>query len=217
VADAPLTDALRYTRARLDTRVKERLVGAVVLVAIIVALVPEMLSGPRPDSAPSTDEQRRTFTIDLSEGATGTAPREVSHPEVPMAAPLPLPAESPAGEVPQSPPPQQAESQAPAAAPAASTRDRSQTDARTEPAPPSRVTNAGWAVQLGSFASKENADRLAAELKQRGYRAFVSRFDSGRSVRHRVRVGPEENRQGAEETASRLRREGRQVSIVAHP
>ncbi len=53
----------------METAVKERLVGAVVLVGLIVALVPEMLSGPRREATParpSADGTVRTYTIDLA-------------------------------------------------------------------------------------------------------------------------------------------------------
>ena len=53
----------------MDTRIKERLVGAIVLVAIVVIVVPELLTGqrsaPTPASAPGT-VPLRTVTIDLA-------------------------------------------------------------------------------------------------------------------------------------------------------
>jgi DedD protein len=73
----------------------------------------------------------------------------------------------------------------------------------------------GWAVQLGSFSNAENAERLAAELRKRGYKAYVSRTQSGGQPRLRVRVGPEQERARAEQLAERLRREGRQATVVA--
>jgi len=190
----------------MDTRIKERLVGAAVLVGIIVALVPEMLSGPRQENpAPASGDQVRTYTIDLSRDAgAGGPPREVLPSDAPVVTPAPTPEgaapEEPAAQVEAAPPkPEEA-----AASPAPTPR---------EPA----AVDSGWAVQLGSFASRDNAERLARELRQRGYRAFVSRFDSGKSVRHRVRVGPEQDRSKAEALAQRLRRDGQQVSIVEHP
>ena len=37
----------------MDRRVKERLIGATILVALIVLIVPELLSGPKPRSRES--------------------------------------------------------------------------------------------------------------------------------------------------------------------
>jgi DedD protein len=80
--------------------VKERLVGAAVLMAAAIILIPEMLSGPDREShpadgaaaAPRSDAPIKTYTIDLSQspGAQG-APAAVDNrappPEVPAAQP----------------------------------------------------------------------------------------------------------------------------------
>ena len=39
----------------MDRRVKERLVGATILGVLIVLLVPELLSGPKPAAAPTAN------------------------------------------------------------------------------------------------------------------------------------------------------------------
>src|SRR6187399_3772181 len=52
----------------MDSRAKQRLTGAVILVALFVLLVPELLTGPRGADAPEgalTDEGMRRYTIDL--------------------------------------------------------------------------------------------------------------------------------------------------------
>lgn len=211
----------------METAVKERLVGAVVLVGLIVALVPEMLSGPRRQAGTDSaaNGSVRTYTIDLTPATAARAPAVETQPapiqdiivEQPAAASArpeqsaepqsanagattPSPSEAPARPVEVARPATEAQ------------QDRQQATARTQAAPQS-----GWVVQLGSFASRDNAERLAAEVRKGGYRAFVSRFESGRSVRYRVRVGPEAQRAQAEAVAQRLQRDGRQVSIVPHP
>src|SRR5262245_47794441 len=62
----------------MDTRVKERLIGAVVLIGIIVAFVPEMLSGPRPPgpAAAPAEKALRTYTIDLQPPAPDSGDAE---------------------------------------------------------------------------------------------------------------------------------------------
>jgi len=187
----------------MDTRVKERLIGAVMLIGIIVAFVPEMLSGPHPSGAAAAPQEKslRTYTIDLAPPAPDTGQAETENAPEPAAGnSVPSGTSSPAPEAPAKPSAAQSAS-APGTPPQGS---------------PDPLTPA-WAVQLGSFASQENAERLAVELRRGGYRAFVSRFESGRLVRYRVRVGPEDDRARAEALAERLQREGRQVSIVAHP
>lgn len=196
----------------METAVKERLVGAVVLVGLFVALVPEMLSGPRREGAghsASTDGAVRTFTIDLAPPATS--------PEAEAAEPAGEGAETespPAAAAVEPSPPRPGASAATQPEPSPPTVVTARSD--SPPAGPATV-DTGWAVQLGSFASRENAERLAAEIRRGGYRAFVSRFEAGSRVRYRVRVGPEQDRSQAEALAQRLQRDGRQVSIVSHP
>src|SRR6202011_5250019 len=57
----------------MDRRVKERLVGATILVALIVLIVPELLSGPKPrmtavqpSSSAGPSEAVRNVTVDLT-------------------------------------------------------------------------------------------------------------------------------------------------------
>lgn len=201
----------------METAVKERLVGAVVLVGLIVALVPEMLSGPRrvPDQDGAADASVRTFTIDLApapNAGASSAPAARLEPQT-------APAASKTGAEPEN----TASKEVPR--PSATTDEpveRESAPPATTAQPPAAsqtrpAADRGWAVQLGSFASRENAERLAAEVRRGGYRAFVSRFESGRSVRYRVRVGPEAERAQAEQVAQRLQRDGRQVSVVSHP
>lgn len=48
-----------------------------------------------------------------------------------------------------------------------------------------------WVVQLGSFASEENAKKLNEKLRQAGYPAFVEPLKNKSGMSYRVRVGPE--------------------------
>jgi len=60
-------------------------------------------------------------------------------------------------------------------------------------------------VQLGSFASRQNAERLARSLASRGFRMSVSPARAGSRVLWRVRAGPAHDRAGAQRLAARLR------------
>jgi DedD protein len=70
-------------------------------------------------------------------------------------------------------------------------------------------------VQLGSFASRANADNLTREVKGLGFSAFVLTGGSGTSVRYRVRVGPLADRETAERMAAKLKSQGHVGSLVA--
>jgi DedD protein len=72
----------------------------------------------------------------------------------------------------------------------------------------------GWLVQVGSFASRGNADRLARELKRKGYGAFVAESVSRGRKWYRVRIGPERDRAAAAAVAKRLRAAGRKGEVI---
>jgi DedD protein len=191
----------------METRVKARLIGALILVALIVLLVPEMLSGPHHDQNSTKEGSAKTYTIDLTAPAARATPNPTDStpppkPE-PAAASTDLPMETVDVEStsrPETPPPVE---QSPEKA-SSSTSDNAGDAA----------DSSAWVVQLGSFASQANAERLAGQLKSRGYKAFVSRLDSASRTRYRVRVGPEQERAQAENLAERLRRDGRQAVVV---
>jgi DedD protein len=207
----------------VDRHLKERLVGAVVLIAAAQILIPPMLSGsktpPKAGADLATSENSaepsklKTYSIDLSK-STVTAPSESlgvhSSPEAAAtsfaeqvsttAAPPP---EQPIAN--QSPP--VANSSKPAAEPSrervANTTPeptRSQPDPRKENAP-----SGGWSVQVGSFGVRATSDRVAADLKKEGFSAFVVAFQSGNQTMYRVRVGPERDRAAAEVLLRKLK------------
>jgi hypothetical protein len=89
----------------------------------------------------------------------------------------------------------------------------------TEPSPPDASTSGTgmWAVQLGAFSSQENAERLAADLRQQGYAAFLSSLETGSGTLHRVRVGPQKDRNDSESVAAQLGKTGYSGHVVPHP
>jgi len=54
-----------------------------------------------------------------------------------------------------------------------------------------KVGVSAWVVQLGSFSNEENAQALVAKLKENGYPAFIEKVFSSDEKAYRVRVGPE--------------------------
>ena len=85
-----------------------------------------------------------------------------------------------------------------------------------KPAPAASPVDAssGWVVQLGSFASRENAEKLARELKAKKFKAFVSEFRGGGKTLWRVRVGPEQDRARIDRIAERLQGEGHKGNVA---
>ncbi len=208
----------------MDSRAKQRLTGAVILVALFVLLVPELLTGPRSADAPGTaaEEGMRRYTIDLN-AANPSAPP----PDAQVAPPVALP--QPASEEVLAKPGDAAEpaSAAPAAAaatpqPAPASPPAAQVPQpapapRVEapkPAQPTPVEPGSFAVQLGSFSSRDNADRLVRDMTAKGFAAFVAPIKSGDRMLYRVRVGPTRDRPQAEALAAQLRRVGQSGAIV---
>ncbi|MEX2496123.1 MAG: SPOR domain-containing protein, partial [Woeseia sp.] len=62
-----------------------------------------------------------------------------------------------------------------------------------------------------------NAERLAAELRKSGYAAFLSQHQSSGGSLHRVRVGPQKDRDSAEAVAGKLSDNGHKGQVVTHP
>jgi DedD protein len=191
----------------MERRVKERLIGASIVVVFIVLVVPELLSGPKSPvlSAPhpaAAPEPTRNVTVDL---ATSKAP---ANSEVEPAGTPGTPA-SPASAV-------SVAKGGEAAVPAPSATAAPATPAAVETAVSSPISaHAAWAVQLGSFANRANADNLSRLLKGQGYPVYVLPGGSGASVRYRVRVGPLADRDSAERTAAKLKSIGHVSSLVA--
>ena len=69
-------------------------------------------------------------------------------------------------------------------------------------------------VQLGSFAGRQNANRLAHSLTAKGFRMSVSSARAGSRVLWRVRAGPAHDRAAAQHLAARLRALGHHGEIL---
>jgi DedD protein len=204
----------------MDQGLKERLVGAAVLVAIAVWLIPWVLDGPEagidaPVSSlqlPAAEEPMpiRTQTLRLGD-APEAAPPPAASPAPEVKAAEPVPAEGEPG----------AEAETTVAAlrpePAAPAPQAART-ATPPPKPSAPVAEAtgDWTVQLGSFSSEANARRQAERAGTFGYKAEVSsvRGKDGKTL-YRVRVGPQATRGAAEAAASALRAHGIKEASVA--
>ena len=203
---------------------KERLTGAIILVALIVLLVPELLTGPIRSTpraaavaASAEGAPLRAYTINLADEARDrSATADASGPQPP--APLPAPAQpltvaSPATADPAAAP--LPATSAPAATGAAQVAPRSAaTSAVAAPSSPAAAgSGEGFMVQLGSFASRTNAEHLARQVRTQGFQASVSQEAGGRHL-YRVRVGPARDRAAASALAQQLRSAGHSGSIV---
>ena len=171
----------------MDTALKQRLIGAVVLVALAVIFLPMLIKGPAPDSGvsdvplavpASPDGEFETRELPLvtpgnapNGGAVGldsttSAPATISTPSASEAIPL-------------------------GAAPAAPTAML-----------PATVAAGNLAVNFGAYATAADADAVIARLKQSKLPAFREPAVINGKQAYRVRIGPYVDRADAE--AARL-------------
>lgn len=202
----------------MDRGLKERLVGAAVLVALAVIFIPMLLdetpSGPAPITESNIPEQPdEAFNSRIK--PVKPKPAEVELPPPPAAESKP---DTGAAE-PR--PPTAAADDVPRAGKAAVTdgkstdtavppvddagTDKKQAASQSMQRPGDGDTKAsGWVVQLGSFAKEDNARDLNKKLQANGYAAFVEPVMSSGERVYRVRVGPQVLRDDTEKVRDRI-------------
>lgn len=194
----------------MEVRVRERLIGALVLVAIVVLIVPAVLKGPERVREETPSVPTRTVIVPLGDAAAPAQDDDlIPEPDAPAPGPATPPAEPPAE--PSVPARRDVAAPVAEASPPAASRA---TESASELAP---VTTPAWAVQLGAFSTRDKADGLVSDLRRRGYAAFVLEYRASGKVLHRVRVGPEQDRERAVAIAERLRKDGYQPVVAPHP
>jgi DedD protein len=219
----------------MDESLKARLIGAAVLVALAVILIPELLTGrgPAHASAPAPAGDRGTRTIVIDVGGNGATPsagpaasvdrepgllapaaqaqvqESVPEPAATLADTNPAPVAAGAAAT-ASPAP----AATPAATPAPAAAPPAQAPRAVSPAP--AEARGAWAVQVGAFGSTGAADKVINELRSAGFRAYVSPVQRGGKTLYRVRVGPEPERARADALAATLKGRGLQATVVAN-
>lgn len=196
--------------AMLDSGLKQRMVGALVLVALAVIFLPMLLS---------RENEMRRVVVDAPPmpQASATAeiivqPAEVIEPEALPQEPVPVEEVEPqVVEVPEQPKP---------SVPPATQQSTAQ-PAKVEPAvasvpatPQSRLdANSlpiSWSVQLASLSSRSGAENLQKTLRSQGYNAYIRTFDG----MNRVFVGPLIERAEAERLRDQLNRQHKLSGFV---
>lgn len=161
----------------MDTKLKQRLIGGAVLIALAVIFLPMLVHGPAPDSGVGDVSTR---VPDAPAGKFET--REL--PLGPAAGQAALPAPAASAPAPAEP------STAPAEAPG---------KAGTVHAPADPDVAAGqWAVSFGAYASARDADAVLSRLRQAGLEGFREEAELNGRQAWRVRVGPYPDRALAE-------------------
>ena len=188
--------------ALLDSKFKQRMVGALVLIGLAIIFLPMLFT---------RQDEMREVRVDAP-----AAPQAPAVPQV-QVEPVEVPTVQ---ETPQEPVPGDVEIQdeapsAPAQAPAMpiAPAPATQPPAASKPAPPTPAqaskpaqppsssskidangVSVSWSVQLASLSSRASADNLQKTLRSQGYNAYVRSADG----KNRVFVGPVIDRAEAE-------------------
>ena len=164
----------------MDTALKQRLIGAVVLVALAVIFLPMLIKGPAPDSGVSD--------VPLAVPATPGGQYETR--ELPLVTPGNAPFGGVVGMDNDAPgaPASASEAVPLGAAPAAT----------TAPMLPASTAGGNFAVNFGAYATPADADAVIARLKQSSLPAFREPATINGKTAWRVRIGPYAERADAE-------------------
>jgi DedD protein len=199
----------------VEERVKKRLVGAVVLVALAVIFVPFFLEkkGEQPQSAvdlqenippqpPQTfreglvpDEKsaaEQVLKLERDTGGFNISERLELEEYVPPAEIVDAPAAAESGD-------KRRESDDTPSPPVASAQQGKsgkpqKTAAAQQPAP-----RTGWIIQAGSFGQKSNADKLQQGISNSGASAYIEEIDVQGKTLYRVRLGPFPSKSSAQQ------------------
>ena len=222
----------------MEEGLKQRLVGAAVLVLLAVVFVPMLLDFPREAERAEADPPAPP------EGGSGfssrVVPLEEAHgvpePAVPEGSGDPV-LEQGAGDTvaaqsadaPPDSPPDSPPDASPDATLAAESSPPLPEGGDGAPSPDADVpvaapeeeepgAPAGWAAQLGSFADRRNAVVLRNRLRAKGYAAFTESATNDQGEVTRVLVGPEPTRDRTVSTIESLRRDtGLDAFVVRYP
>ena len=194
----------------LDKGLKQRMVGALVLVALAVIFLPMLLS--------REDEMRRVVVeapaMPQAPAATEIVvePAEVVEPEQLPQEPVPVEEVEPQiVEVPEQP----KQAPVPAVQPSAPEPAKTEQSVATASAKPEGRLDANnlpisWSVQLASLSSRGGAENLQKTLRSQGYNAYIRTFDG----MNRVFVGPLIERAEAERLRDQLNRQHKLSGFV---
>lgn len=196
----------------MDSALKQRLLGAAVLIALAIIFVPMFLSNtPQQENstlnldipkAPERNFETRTLPVAEPSAApaapasdpnkvvtvdTKAPPRFDAHPEIATPAPA---AKVPVAE----------------AKPATTTEAKPVTTSPPAVAPePAAAPEGRFSVNLGVYADRVHADALVAKLKKLGFAAFDEPTDYQGKPALRVRVGPFADRATAESARLKIK------------
>lgn len=183
----------------MDQKLKQRLVGAIVLVSLAVFFIPIILEGPESDWVARNQAMPEPPAIDfLIHKQPQPLGETLSMPVVAEKADGLTDADTPAIPASQVTTPPTVEK-----LPVEST-DKPAKAAAPSASPEPRFPPGSWGIQLGSFSSKANASGLHDKLEAAQYPSFLE-ADKGKSgAIYKVIAGPYGNRDSAEKARNEI-------------
>lgn len=201
--------------ARTEFNPKYRIVGAIVLVALLVIFVPMILdeSEPPPELRNERQPPARAEATDTRVIVTpipGTEARKETQETASVTVP---------------PPPAPVEEKTKPETPSAEPAEKPMAVRKPEAAPapaksakPAAVAykpgDAAWVVQVGTFSNMQNATQLRDKLKSMGHAVHAHSITVGGKKLMRLRVGPFTDRSKADRAQAQIRKETGIAGVV---
>ena len=179
----------------MDTTLKQRLIGAAVLIALAVIFVPMILDG-------SGRQNSVTLNMDVPPEPQFTFESEL--PDSKKLDNLPPIAKKKQPNTDKTP---------------GDTSEKQSSEVKSASAPAPKVVEAtedhikknpslnAWAVQVAAFGEREKALELEKKLLAANYSAFTEKSTSGNKILYRVKVGPELKRENADKLKNKIEKE----------
>lgn len=206
----------------MDQKLKQRLTGAIVLVALAVIFVPIILEGPDDEWTPRShsipEQPQMDYRASMGLELPDPEPADQEPPGGAITEALNLPtAEPPPVEA--TPAPVSRKTTEPVAATPKPVKKAAPAPApKPKPAKKTDTSIKGWFVQVGSFGQELNANGLRSRLKSAGYDTRLQKIAIGKGYAYRVLVGPATSRAAAEKLAASLK-SGQQLAgmVIEYP
>ncbi len=190
----------------MNLALKQRLVGATVLVALGVIFVPMLLER-------GADDSRLSIVMEIPPQPKPPAKNPLDNP--PDVKPIQAlkPVEKSINEAKKASKQKAKVNKKPVAD---SNNRTTGSDSTPKPAKQtSASTGSGkWLVQVGSFGQQANAEVLRDKLKSSGFAAYMETAQANTGSIYRVRIGPFDDRSKAEKLVVKLSKQGAYQAIV---
>ncbi|MFV9615412.1 MAG: SPOR domain-containing protein [Gammaproteobacteria bacterium] len=106
----------------------------------------------------------------------------------------------------------------PIATPLATIKTQQDKALKSDPKKPHKKAIRSFALQVGTFASNKNAEKLRDTLRKAGYTAFIQKSQSRGKASYKVRVGPELEHSVVDKWKKDLRKSHKiDAYVVNHP